>query len=161
MRLRIAGALVVCAAFLVILGISYASQAAVQVNHSLKSRGTNGDEQPTPRFNVDTTLVLIPATVTDPANRFVLGLQKEDFHLFEDRAEQTIVHFSGEDAPLSVGLVFDTSDSMRDKLRTSRQAAFQFLKTMNPRDEAFLIEFSDRAKLRSGSPAKSRRSKTS
>jgi VWFA-related protein len=83
-------------------------------------------------------------------NRFVLGLQKQDFHLFEDRAEQTIAHFSGEDAPLSVGLVFDASGSMGDKLRTSRQAALQFLKTMNPQDEAFLIEFSDRAKLAVG-----------
>jgi len=103
--------------------------------------------QSTPLFNVDTTLVLIPATVTDPSNRYLLGLQKEDFHLFEDGVEQTITHFSGEDAPLSVGLVFDLSASMGDKLRTSREAALQFLKTMNPEDEAFLVEFSDRAEL--------------
>jgi VWFA-related protein len=94
--------------------------------------------------------VLIPTTVTDPSNRYVLGLQKADFHLFEDGAEQNIAHFSGEDVPLSVGLVFDTSGSMGDKLRTSRQAAVQFLRTMNPQDEAFLIEFSDRAELAVG-----------
>lgn len=102
---------------------------------------------PTPRFNVETTLVLIPATVTDKLNRFVLGLHKEDFRLLEDGVEQTIAHFSGEDVPLSVGLVFDTSGSMGEKLRISRQAVLQFLKTMNPRDEAFLIEFSDRAQV--------------
>jgi VWFA-related protein len=101
------------------------------------------------RFNADTNLVLIPATVTDSANRFVLGLHKADFRLTEDGVEQTITHVSGEDAPLSVGLVFDTSGSMGIKLRTSRQAAFRFLETMNPQDEAFLVKFSDTAELAS------------
>jgi len=105
---------------------------------------------PTPRFNVDTTLVLIPASVTDKVNRFVLGLHKEDFHLFEDGVEQAIANFSGEDVPLSVGLVFDTSGSMGEKLRISREAVLQFMKTMNSQDEAFLIEFGDRAQLLSG-----------
>ena len=99
------------------------------------------------RFNVDSTLVLIPATVTDPVNRFVLGLSQRDFHLFEDNVEQSIAHFSGEDVPLSVGVVFDASGSMDNKMRTSRDAAIQFLKTMNPQDEAFLIEFSEKAEL--------------
>ncbi len=89
-------------------------------------------------------------TVTDASNRFVLGLQKEDFRLLEDGAPQTITHFSGEDAPLSVGLVFDVSGSMDAKLRTSRQAVVQFLKTMNPEDEAFLVAFSDHPELVTG-----------
>lgn len=101
----------------------------------------------TPRFNVDSTLVLIPATVTDPSNRFVLGLRKQDFHVFEDGVEQSISNFSGEDAPLSIGILFDSSGSMDDKLRTSRKAAIQFLQTMNPQDEAFLIEFGDKAEV--------------
>ena len=109
-----------------------------------------GQDQSGARFNVETTLVLIPATVTDPSNRFVLGLHKEDFHLLEDGAEQTIRNFSGEDAPLSIGLVFDVSGSMGDKYRTSRQAALQFLKTMNPQDEVFLVEFGDKAELSVG-----------
>lgn len=96
---------------------------------------------------VATTLVEIPVEVTDAQNRFVLGLQKEDFHLIEDGVEQTIAHFSGEDAPLSVGLVFDESGSMDYKLRTSQATVTQFLKTMSGADEAFLVEFSDQAKL--------------
>jgi len=128
------------AAFFVILSGFLVSRAEGQSNPDPKA-------QSTPLFNVDTTLVLIPTTVTDPSNRYLLGLQKQDFHLFEDGVEQTITHFSGEDAPLSVGLVFDMSASMGDKLRTSREAALQFLKTMNPEDEAFLVEFSDRAEL--------------
>jgi Ca-activated chloride channel homolog len=103
--------------------------------------------QATPHFNVDTTLVLIPVSVTDPANRFVLGLQKKDFHLFEDGVEQTVTHFSGEDAPLSIGMVFDNSGSMGIKAEMSRQAVSQFLKTMNPQDEGFLVEFSDKAEV--------------
>src|SRR5580704_7919261 len=55
------------------------------------------------KLKVETTLVLIPVSVTDSLNRFVLGLQKGDFHLFEDNEEQNVMHFSGEDVPLSVG----------------------------------------------------------
>jgi Ca-activated chloride channel family protein len=101
-------------------------------------------------LRVDTTLVLVPVAVTDSGNRFVLGLQKEDFHLFEDNVEQTVAHFTGEDAPLSVGLVFDESGSMDYKLRTAQAAVAQFLKTINKGDEAFLVEFSDKAKLTVG-----------
>lgn len=113
-------------------------------------RVTGQAGQESARFTLDTTVVLIPVTVTDSMNRFVLGLHKEDFRLYEDGNEQTIANFSGEDAPLSVGLVFDTSGSMADKLRTSRRAASQFLRTMNAQDEAFLIEFGDQAALTVG-----------
>jgi Ca-activated chloride channel family protein len=89
--------------------------------------------------------VLVPVTVTDPSNRYVLGLDKQNFRIFEENAEQKIAQFSGEDAPLSVGLVFDTSGSMMNKLATARMAVLQFLKTMNAPDEAFLVEFNDRA----------------
>src|SRR5580658_10273146 len=96
---------------------------------------------------VDTTLVVIPVTVTDPMNRFVLGLEKNDFTILEDGVEQKITHFSGEDAPLSVGILFDTSGSMDLKTDTSHHAVTEFLKTMNAQDEAFLIQFSDRAQV--------------
>ena len=101
-------------------------------------------------LRVDTTLVLIPVTVTDTLNRFVLGLEKQDFRLVEDGLEQKIAHFSGEDAPLSIGFVFDESGSMNYKLRTSRDALTLLLKTMNADDEAFLVEFGDKAKLTVG-----------
>jgi Ca-activated chloride channel family protein len=140
LRPGVGGLPIICAALCIIMSGSGGNRANAQ----------DDPVQPAPRFNVDTTLVLIPANVTDPLNRFVLGLQKEDFHLFEDGTEQTIAHFSGEDTPLSVGLVFDTSGSMDIKLETSREAAVQFLKTMNPQDEAFLVEFSDKAELVSG-----------
>jgi Ca-activated chloride channel family protein len=102
------------------------------------------------KLRVDTNLVLIPVAVTDAQNRYVLGLQKEDFQLSEDSVKQNVAHFSGEDVPLSVGLVFDESGSMDYKLRTSQAAVVRFLKTMNSDDEAFLVEFSDAAKLSVG-----------
>ena len=103
----------------------------------------------TPRANirVDTTLVLIPVTVTDPLNRFVTGLEREHFRVQEDNVEQTVAHFASEDAPLSVGIVFDSSGSMGNKLQKSRQAVAQFCKTANPEDEFFLVQFRDRPEL--------------
>ena len=98
-------------------------------------------------IRVNSTLVLIPVTVTDPYNRFVTGLEKDNFKLFEDKKEQEIVQFSSEDAPLSVGVVFDCSGSMGSKLEKSRMAVAQFFKTANPEDEFFLVQFNDNADL--------------
>jgi VWFA-related protein len=100
-----------------------------------------------PDLRVDTNVVLIPVAVTDPYSRFVTGLEKENFKLYEEKVEQEISQFSSEDAPLSVGIVFDTSGSMGAKLQKSRQAVAQFLKTANPEDEFFLVQFNDRPEL--------------
>jgi Ca-activated chloride channel family protein len=105
------------------------------------------DKGPRTDIRVDTVVVLIPVTVTDPLSRFVTGLEKEQFRLFEDKVEQKIIHFASEDAPLSVGLVFDTSGSMGSKLTKSRLAVSQFFKTANPLDEFFLVQFNDRPEM--------------
>jgi VWFA-related protein len=97
------------------------------------------------RTNV--TLVQIPVTVTDPLNRFVTGLDKENFKISEDKVEQTITAFSSEDAPISVGVLFDCSGSMGSKLQKSRQAVAQFFKTANPEDEFFLVQFNNNAQM--------------
>lgn len=104
---------------------------------------------PAPRSNirVDSTLVLIPVAVTTPMNQYVTGMERDNFKVFEDKVEQKISHFSSEDAPLSVGIVFDTSGSMGSKLSKSREAVAQFFKTANPEDEFFLVEFNDRPEL--------------
>src|SRR5262249_50899831 len=88
-------------------------------------------------IRVDATVVLINVTVTGPRSRVVDGLEKENFRLFEDRAEQKVVHFANEDSPVSVGLVFDSSGSMGSRLAKSRQAVSEFFKTANPADEFF------------------------
>jgi Ca-activated chloride channel homolog len=98
-------------------------------------------------IRVDTNLVLIPATVTDAQNHPIAGLTKDNFHVFEGNVEQPVLQVSAEDGPLAVGLVFDASGSMRNKMEKSRAAVAQFLQTANPEDEFFLIEFNDTARL--------------
>ena len=114
-----------------------------------RTRPTSREEAETRQSNirVDSTLVLINVTVTTPLNQVVTGLEKDHFRLFEDKIEQTVSQFSSEDAPLSVGLVFDISGSMGSKVQKARQAASQFFKTSNPEDEFFLVQFNDRPQL--------------
>src|SRR5438105_15607695 len=88
------------------------------------SRGSN--------IRVDTTLILVPVAVNDPINRPVSGLEKENFRVFEDNVEQEITHFAMDDEPIAVGLVFDTSGSMGDKLARSRMAAAEFFRISSP-----------------------------
>jgi Ca-activated chloride channel family protein len=98
-------------------------------------------------LKVDVNLVLVNATVSDLNGRLVAGLDRSHFRLTENGVEQKIEYFNVEDLPLSVGLVFDATGSMADKLSSAREAATAFLKTSNPHDEYFLIEFSDRPML--------------
>ena len=97
------------------------------------------------RMNVD--MVLVPVTITDPLNRLVTGLEKEDFQVYENNGEQPIVTFASEDAPVSIGIIFDLSRSMSSKLVRAREAILQFIKTANPQDEFFVIGFNDRPEL--------------
>ncbi len=97
------------------------------------------------RMNVD--MVLVPITVTDPLNRLVTGLEKEDFQIYENNSQQNIVSFACEDAPVSIGIIFDLSGSMSSKLVRAKDAILQFIKTANPQDEFFVIGFNDRPEL--------------
>jgi Ca-activated chloride channel homolog len=99
------------------------------------------------RLRIDTTLVLVPVEVSDALNRPVSGLEKQNFHVFDDKVEQKIVSFSMEDDPIAVGLVFDISGSMGADLREMRHAASQFFKTSNPGDEFCLVELSNSAQV--------------
>src|SRR4029453_5064321 len=83
-------------------------------------------------------------------NRVITNLSPENFQLFEDKIEQTIRYFSSEAAPVSLGIVFDISHSMENKLELARNAAVRFLETGTPEDEYFLIEFSNRAEITEG-----------
>lgn len=91
--------------------------------------------------------MLIPVSVTDSRNHAVTGLDRQAFRVFEDTTEQTVVQFVREDAPISVGIVFDSSGSMTGKLDKSREAMKQFLRFANTEDEFFLVEFNNRARV--------------
>jgi Ca-activated chloride channel homolog len=95
------------------------------------------------RIKVNVNLVLLPVTITDSMNRPVIGLEKDNFKVFEGKELQDIRHFSGEDIPVSLGVIFDTSGSMSSKIDRAREAVVEFLKTANPEDEFFMIAFSD------------------
>jgi len=97
----------------------------------------------------DVDLALVNVTVTDPFNRLVTGLEQDNFRVYEDNIEQEIVTFSSEDVPISIGVIFDFSGSMSNKIDKAREAALQFFKTANPQDEFFLVTFNERAELTS------------
>lgn len=100
-------------------------------------------------MHVDVELALVNVVVTDPYNRLVTGLDADNFRVFEDNVEQEVVTFSSEDVPISIGVIFDCSGSMSNKLGKAREAAIEFFKTANPADEFFLVSFNERAELTS------------
>jgi Ca-activated chloride channel family protein len=119
--------------------------AAVTIVPREKPRPVAAGAEPTLR--IDSSLVLIPVHVTNALGASITGLDRREFRLFEDSVEQTVSSFYTEDAPVSVGLLFDASGSMRTKMDKSCEAAASFFRTANPQDEFFLIEFNDRARL--------------
>jgi Ca-activated chloride channel family protein len=98
-------------------------------------------------LRIDSSLVVIPAWVTTASGASVTSLTKENFHLTEDNVEKPIDYFIKDDAPLSVGLLFDTSGSMKSKMDKASESVAAFFKTANTEDEFFLVEFNERAKL--------------
>ena len=107
---------------------------------SLVSPSLNAHVRP---LKVDVDLVLVPVTITDPMNRLVTGLEKENFELYEGGSKEEIKSFSSEDAPVSLGVIFDSSGSMSSKMDRAKDAVMEFFKTANPQDEFFMITFSD------------------
>ena len=105
-------------------------------------------------IQVDVNLVVVNVTVTDPYDRIVTGLDKSNFQVYDEKVEQQISTFSTEDAPIAVGLIFDSSGSMGEKIQKSKEAAMQFFKTSNPQDEFLLINFSERPNLITGFTSK-------
>ena len=104
------------------------------------------------KFRTGVELVNVNATVTDQSGRFVPGLTKEDFRLFDDEQAQTVTHFNSERVPVSLGIVLDTSGSMDgDKMRAAKAALERFLVSLlDPEDEVFLYRFDNRPELVEG-----------
>lgn len=100
-----------------------------------------------PDLRAESDLVLVPVTVSDLRNHPVTFLKRESFRLFDDGVEQTITHFALDDAPMTIGLVFDSSASMRFKIGLSRVAAAAFFRMANPEDEFFLVDFANSARV--------------
>jgi len=100
-----------------------------------------------PRFKVDVDTVVVRVTVTDSLNRYVVGLDKEHFKVFENKIEQTLVHFSNDKSPLSVGIILDISGSMGDNMLSARNSVVRFLEQGDDEDEYFLVGFNHQTEL--------------
>lgn len=103
-----------------------------------------GALRPGATLRVESNLVLVPLTVTDDQNRLVTGLERENFYVYENNLPQTIRTFSTDDAPISIGIIFDLSGSMNSKFARARRALSEFMRTSNPQDEFFVVAFNDR-----------------
>lgn len=135
--LLLRNSILLLAALVLLIPCAHAQQTAIppppppvtqEPNHSIKQ-------------NVD--MVVLHATVTDGKGNFVAGLQKSNFKVYEDKVEQTISVFQKRDIPVTMGLVVDNSGSMREKRAQVAAAALTFVKTSNPQDEVFVVNFND------------------
>jgi Ca-activated chloride channel homolog len=100
------------------------------------------------RITISTELVSLTVTVTDKQSRYVAGLDRSAFAVYEDDVRQEISFFSDRDAPASVGVVFDVSSSMRgEKIIRARDALARFIQTSHPEDEYSLISFNGSARM--------------
>jgi Ca-activated chloride channel family protein len=106
-----------------------------------------GALHPGATIRVDANLVLVPMTVTDSENRLVTGLERENFYVYENNLPQTIRSFSTDDAPITIGIIFDLSGSMNNKFARARRALSEFMRTSNPLDEFFVVAFNDRPSI--------------
>jgi Ca-activated chloride channel family protein len=97
---------------------------------------------------INTDLITLNVTVTDSYGRYVKGLDKSAFNILDEKVPQQISHFSDDDSPASIGILFDLSGSMSgDKIARAREALSRFIQTSHDSDEYFLIGFNSRAQL--------------
>lgn len=101
----------------------------------------------TPIIKAQTNLVTMTVSVTDPQERFVTGLEAENFEVYDEKVLQKIEFFSDDDAPVSVGIIFDVSGSMKGRVSRSNIALRKFMDTCHEEDEYFLVGFNSQAKL--------------
>src|SRR5436190_14334350 len=101
--------------------------------------------KPSQVLHVDVELTLLNVVVTEPYNRLIVGLDPDNFRVFEDKVEQEIINFSSEDVPISIGVIFDAGGALTNKLGRARGGAMEFLRTANQEDGFFLVPFKNRA----------------
>lgn len=132
--------------------------AAMRASFDSQAQSKQSSPTPTPTaapkpteeevIRVNTELVTLTATVTDKKGRYRADLKQSDFTVYEDRAKQELAYFNtGDRVPISLGIIFDTSGSMEDKIEGVQDAVEHFVKNVSPNDEIFLVQFSDDTEL--------------
>ncbi len=136
----------ICFAALLTAGLSLPFWGAPASFAQTPAPGGGQGAEPRPReytIAVDVNLVVLHATVVDGKGRMINGLRKENFAVYEDGAPQKLSVFSQADIPVTMGIVIDDSGSMRDKRSAVNAAALTFVKTSNPHDQTFVVNFND------------------
>jgi Ca-activated chloride channel homolog len=121
------------------LGLSAALLAQEQPQQSPSS------QRPAFRSGVD--VVSLNVTVTDPGKKFVTGLEREEFLVFEDGVKQDLTYFTKAQVPIALSLLMDTSASMEDKISMAQEAAVGFARRLRPDDIAQIIDFDSRVSI--------------
>ncbi|MBV8844636.1 MAG: VWA domain-containing protein [Bryobacterales bacterium] len=130
-----------------LLGFQAPGENGIDVKPRARQASFTRPDAPPAEIRIDSSLVEIPVHVTRHDGSTVTNLPKEQFRVTEDGVEQKITSFNQDDAPLSIGILFDSSGSMHNKISKSSEAAATFFKTANLQDEFFLVEFNERPKL--------------
>jgi Ca-activated chloride channel family protein len=112
-------------------------------NQSSGNQGSGNQDNGTFVIRKDVDEVLLHATVVDDKGHIVTSLNKNDFTVFEDGKPQTIISFHHEDIPVAMGILIDNSGSMREKRMKVNQAALNLVRSSNPQDEVFVVNFND------------------
>lgn len=129
--------------------VSSGLSAALLLVSIISIKAQDRSQKRPPLFRVGVETVFLKVSVTDPLNRYVTGLEKETFRVFEDKVEQSISYFGQHSAPISVGIILDVSNSMKDNnnLKKAKNALMRFLESENSEDESFLVTFNNRTIL--------------
>ncbi len=131
-----------------VLSVLLVIAIATTKSNAQEPEPTPPPDDPTRPVVIQTDLVTLTLTVTDLYGRYVSGLNKNAFTIFDNNKEQEVTFFSDSDAPVSIGILFDVSGSMsNDKIAKARTALSRFINSSHPSDEYFLIGFNNRAQL--------------
>lgn len=119
-----------------------------------RAKTTGADDEV---IRVETDLVVTPVTVMDRNGRFIAGLRKRDFKVFENGIAQKITYFQSEERPFTVVLMIDTSPSTRYKIDDIHWAAITFVNQLRPNDKVMVVSFDQRVKLWTPEPTSDRK----
>jgi Ca-activated chloride channel family protein len=123
--------------------LPFQSQSVTATPPASASQQQAPDENGTFVIRKDVDEVLLHATVVDDRQHIVTNLDRNDFSVFEDGKPQNIISFRHEDIPVAMGIVIDNSGSMREKRAKVNQAALNLVRSSNPEDEVFVVNFND------------------
>ena len=131
---------ILCALAVVLLSTPLLAQGPGQAKAGTPNPQKKSDQY---KINVNVNLVVLHATVVDKKGRRIENLTEKDFHVLEDGVQQKLAFFSHADIPVTMGIDIDDSGSMRDKRAAVNEAALTFVKTSNPDDQVFVVNFND------------------